>query len=234
VPLFPKLNVYHDKVPRSAAMNMALDEALWQSCAIPTLRLYEWDHPAITFGYFGRYTDVIRTGPNQDVVRRCTGGGIVFHGTDLTYALIVPPNDGVSATSPRTAYAEVHRAIQWALRDIGIEATLVESTAQDTGHRTNPPPASPTSTGPCFANPVAFDLLVSGKKVAGAAQRRSRAGLLQQGSIQNVQLSQTFPDRFAAALCESPENNQIDQTLSKRAQRIADEKYATESWLRRC
>jgi hypothetical protein len=57
---------------------------------------------------------------------------------------------------------------------------------------------------------------------------------LQQGSIQNVQLSQTFAQHFVAALSGSPENHQIDQSLLERAQQVADEKYSTERWLRRC
>src|SRR2546423_1117404 len=38
----------------------------------------------------------------------------------------------------------------------------------------------------CFANPVRADVLLDGRKIAGAAQRRTTRGLLHQGSIQNT------------------------------------------------
>jgi lipoate-protein ligase A len=38
--------------------------------------------------------------------------------------------------------------------------------------------------GQCFAGPEKADLLWQGRKIAGAAQRRSRTGLLIQGSVQ--------------------------------------------------
>jgi len=56
--LFTVLNVYHDVDSRSAAMNMATDEALLEMITVPTIRFYHWDHPALSFGYFGRFEDV--------------------------------------------------------------------------------------------------------------------------------------------------------------------------------
>ena len=55
----------------------------------------------------------------------------------------------------------------------------------------------------CFANPVRADVLSNGRKIAGAAQRRTRRGLLQQGSIQGVDLATKFADQFASELCSS-------------------------------
>ncbi len=52
----------------------------------------------------------------------------------------------------------------------------------------------------CFANPVRADVMIDGRKVAGAAQRRTRAGLLQQGSVQYVDLGNGLAERFVQAL----------------------------------
>ena len=237
------LEIYHDTVPRSAAMNMALDEVLWQSAGKPLLRFYEWDHPALSFGYFGLYTDVAPYGGDQEIVRRCTGGGIVFHGNDLTYALIIPSNDRRPESSPMTIYGLVHEAIQRALYESGIRAMLV---AKDDGRRfaeRNPTLASKndanhgarnaTSTDACFANPVSYDVMVNEQKIAGAAQRRSRRGLLQQGSIQNVKLPAGFRERFIAELCEQPNIIEIAPGLLKQAQLLADTKYGSDAWLHR-
>ena len=56
--LFASLNVYHDLDSRSAALNMAIDEALLKSVTEPTIRFYRWDHLALSFGYFGKFADV--------------------------------------------------------------------------------------------------------------------------------------------------------------------------------
>ena len=45
--------------------------------------------------------------------------------------------------------------------------------------------------------------MLEGRKIAGAAQRKTRRGLLQQGSIQNVDLLDDFEMRFASKLSQS-------------------------------
>ena len=77
--LFAALDFYHDRAPHSAAMNMAIDEALLEYAAVPLIRFYRWQSPALSFGYFGRFTDVASYQCERDLVRRWTGGGIVFH-----------------------------------------------------------------------------------------------------------------------------------------------------------
>jgi len=48
-------NIYHDESPHSAAMNMAIDEALLEAAVVPTIRFYRWRSPALSFGYFGKF-----------------------------------------------------------------------------------------------------------------------------------------------------------------------------------
>ena len=50
--------------------------------------------------------------------------------------------------------------------------------------------------GPCFAGYEKFDVLWHGKKIAGAAQRRNKLGLLIQGSVQPI-AGFFGPDRLA-------------------------------------
>src|ERR1700756_33010 len=78
--LFSSLDVHDDHTPHSAAMNMAIDEALLEYATIPLIRFYRWRSSALSFGYFGRFTDIARYQCERDLVRRWTGGGIVFHG----------------------------------------------------------------------------------------------------------------------------------------------------------
>jgi lipoate-protein ligase A len=217
VQLFGSLEVYHDLDSRSAALNMAIDEALLETASEPTIRFYRWEHPALSFGYFGEFSDVANQESELDIVRRWTGGGIVFHGNDLTYSIVIPASDPAFAESSRSIYEKTHRAIQSAL---GLDAQLASI-------------ASPKISESCFANPVPADVLLNGRKVAGAAQRRTRRGLLQQGSIQNVDLGNGFADELANELCRKYRAEKLSKALLTRAQEIADQKYSTTSWLRR-
>ncbi|MEP6603871.1 MAG: hypothetical protein ABJB69_07985 [Spartobacteria bacterium] len=214
--IFAALEVYHDDAFRSAAMNMALDEALLDTATAPSIRFYRWDHPALSFGYFGKFADAIDHN-GRDYARRWTGGGIVLHGEDLTYAIVIPANDAAFAESPMSIYEKTHRAIQSA---IGAEAQLAAK-------------ESPKISESCFANAVRADVMMYGRKIAGAAQRRTRRGLLQQGSIQHVDLAQDFADRFAGGLSGNCKVQRIDAELLSRAREIATQKYGSQEWLRR-
>jgi lipoate-protein ligase A len=72
-----------------------------------------------------------------------------------------------------------------------------------------------------------------GRKIAGAAQRRTRGGFLHQGSIQLPGLSQSFRDRFAAALAPRIQQTSISIQILDRAAVLAVEKYGTMEWLER-
>src|SRR6266480_3876304 len=109
--LFATLDIYHDETQRSAAMNMAIDEALLEVANAPSIRFYRWNSPALSFGYFGKFADVADYASKRDVVRRWTGGGIVFHGEDLTYSVVIPGRDPVFGESSISIYEKIHRAL---------------------------------------------------------------------------------------------------------------------------
>src|ERR1700745_1101347 len=177
-PLFAELTIYHDESPHSAAMNMSVDEALLESASIPTIRFYRWRSPALSFGYFGKFSDVAIYAAERDLVRRWTGGGIVFHGDDLTYSIVIPASDPTFDESSIALYEKIHYALADALNGMGRRAQMVgsERCADRTLQRGVP-------TNNCFTNPVPADVMIDGRKIAGAAQRRTLRGLLQQDSI---------------------------------------------------
>jgi lipoate-protein ligase A len=224
--IFGALDVYRDVDLRSAAMNMAIDEALLETTEMPSVRFYRWGSPALSFGYFGRCADVADYATARDIVRRWTGGGIVFHGDDLTYAIIVPGSDPLFAESAGVIYDKIHRALCRALLEQGQRATVAG--VNDAGTAVNG-----RGHNHCFANPVRADVMLNGRKIAGAAQRRTRGGLLQQGSIQNVDVRNGLTQRFARALSGKCETREIGSELLERAQEIATQKYGTEAWLRK-
>src|SRR6188474_772318 len=122
--LFGRLQVCHDLSPHPAAMNMAIDEGLLESASIPTIRFYRWRSPALSFGYFGKFTDVAIYAAERDLVRRWTGGGIVFHGDDLTYSIVIPASDSVFDESSIAIYEKIHRSLADALNGVGERAVV--------------------------------------------------------------------------------------------------------------
>jgi lipoate-protein ligase A len=218
--LFERLLVHDDGALEGAALNMAIDETLFEHATIPVLRFYGWRRPALSFGYFGKFADVALEMERQDVVRRWTGGGIVPHGQDLTYSLVTPSIDPASSLGPTAVYTALHRAIRDALRDEAIEAELAVR------------PSAKISDA-CFANPVRDDVMLLGRKIAGAAQRRTRRGFLHQGSIQIPNLPESFRAGFASRLGAQIEWVKVPPTINERATQLVREKYGTDEWLRR-
>jgi lipoate-protein ligase A len=114
----------------------------------------------------------------------------------------------------------LHDAIRGALNENGVAATLANA-------------VSPKISEECFANAVRADVLSQGQKIAGAAHRRSRAGLLHQGSIQIANLPDRFRNDLARAICDRFECRALSPEVIDRATTIAEAKYATREWLMR-
>jgi lipoate-protein ligase A len=232
--IFAALDVYHDHTPHSAAVNMAIDEALLEYATIPLIRFYRWQSPALSFGYFGRFADIARYQRERDLVRRWTGGGIVFHGEDLTYSLVIPTSDTAFGRSSMSVYEKIHQALCGALSETGQPAVVAAGADRSPGSASV---ATRTGIGDadysCFANPVRADVMMDGRKIAGAAQRRTRRGLLQQGSIQGIDLQSDLAQLFARELSTDRRERNVDEKILNRARELGRQKYGTESWLRK-
>jgi len=213
-----------------SAFNMALDEALLESSAEmnrPVLRFYGWKQRAASFGYFQKIADVERATPLRPLVRRPTGGGLVPHDADWTYSVIIPPSHSWYALRAMDSYERMHRWIQSAFTALGVSAELAAC-----GRKEIP--------GQCFAGYEKFDVLSLGRKIAGAAQRRTKAGLLIQGSIQppppGVSRAQ-WQDamRTSAELQWSArfELLELPPLLWQQAEQLASEKFSREEFNRR-
>ncbi len=195
---------------------MAIDEALLDAIDGPVLRVYRWARPAVSFGYFERWKPVQAAHPDREAVRRWTGGGVVLHGDDFTYSLLLPPGGVPIMEGAAGSYKIIHHALCQALQDIKINAEPAPTSAEKLSQA-------------CFENPVRYDVLVDGRKVAGAAQRRSRKGLIHQGSIQALDLPAAFGPSFAGRLGAAVEVKTFD--VIKAAEKLAAEKYGTAGWL---
>jgi lipoate-protein ligase A len=227
--MFTALDIYHDTTAHAAAMNMAIDEALLETATAASIRFYRWQSPALSFGYFGKFTDVAIYAAERGLVRRWTGGGIVFHGDDLTYSIVIPASVPAFDESSMVIYEKIHRALAEALNghDHGLElVTVATLNHRRTGDRRS-------LDDDCFANPVRADVMMDGRKIAGAAQRRTRRGLLQQGSIQGIPMKTDLAQKFAQALSANCCEFELNPQILQRARGLAQQKYGTDSWLRK-
>ncbi len=181
-----------------AAENMALDFLMLQRYPEPgalRLRHYEWRRPAVTFGYSQKIAFVREQlpEPDLDLSRRATGGGIVDHTEDWTFCLVIPRRHALWAASGPDVYRGIHESMTSALRELGARVRL----------QTELPD---TPAGICFSRAEISDVVLesTGAKVAGAAMKRNKNGLLFQGSIWKPLLPgfdwEAFGEGFAARL----------------------------------
>lgn len=185
----------------AAAENMALDFLLLQrypETAAPRFRHYEWRGPAFTFGFSQKLGFVranLPAGEKFDLCRRPTGGGIVDHRHDWTYSLVLPRDHALYDERAAQSYRIVHECLAAALTARGQPAEV--KTACDPGE---------TGPGICFQRAELYDVVnaATGAKIAGAAQKRNKHGLLFQGSIEKSSVGSVdwgdFSTRFSAAL----------------------------------
>ena len=230
-PLFARLEVIADEPPSDAALNMATDEALLEGLTDqPLLRIYGWQRKAVSFGYFDAVEPVRLAYPGRELVRRWTGGGVVEHGQDFTYSLMVPRTHALTALRAEESYRLLHGKVAEAIAAADPKLPAVEE------HQPGAGPTDPTSRA-CFVNAVRYDLLLAGHKVAGAAQRRTRRGWLHQGSIQFPggelglynQLRQTLP----AVLGGEFDLRSIRPEEHAAARELVRSKYGTNDWTQR-
>jgi lipoate-protein ligase A len=216
--------------PGGFALNMAMDEALLEAIprlGLPVLRFYGWSESAASFGYFQHYAEVERLTPLRPLVRRPTGGGIVPHEADWTYSLAFPAAHEWYSLSATGSYLRVHEWLQAAFARLKIDTQLAPVNVK-------------AQHGECFVGCEKSDLLWSGRKIAGAAQRRRREGLLIQGSVQPTLLPLARTEWEQAMLDVARELHgvdwiefQADELLQRRAQELAAQKYARADFNRR-
>jgi lipoate-protein ligase A len=190
-----------------AAENMAVDFLLLQRYprAVPRFRHYEWRGPAFTFGYSQKITFIRSQLPADghfDLCRRPTGGGLVDHRDDWTFSLVIPRGHPLEELRATQSYREVHEVLAAALRAQGVAAVTKPCTDQPAADGA---PAGPA--GVCFQRAEVYDVVhgSSGEKIAGAAQKRNKQGLLFQGSIAKAAAGAAvdwlrFGDDFAAGI----------------------------------
>lgn len=210
---------------------MALDETLVRTYRAPVLRFYHWTPgPAVTFGYSQFYAAVKNqvTPAQGPACRRPTGGGVVFHGEDLTFSLVFQSE----LNRPRDIYAALHSAIERTLGEMGA----LSSSRQAAVVAAQYAPMQKGVANDCFANPVEDDLLSGGRKILGGAIRRFDKIILYQGSLQcsDARENPVFRRAVKAAAEQMLgvlfEPAAVDQPVMQQARQLAAEQYQTDAW----
>lgn len=222
--VFQRLSLWLDPVKRPCPEAMAVDEWLLETAAHPVLRVYGWLGDWGSIGYFGRLDEArVSFHGAIDWVRRWTGGGAVDHRADWTYTVVSPFAEPLTRLKGAESYRLLHDALAEALRMESIDARL-STGSEETGATL------------CFENPVNHDLMDSQhRKLAGAGQRRTKHGLLHQGSVASscdAAVSETRAKRLASLLSESWELVSLDPPREDLLERMA-KRYAASSWTTR-
>jgi len=215
-----------DSGKADSAQNMALDEALLEAMprlGRPVLRFYGWTERAASFGYFQKYSEIERLTLLRPLVRRPTGGGLVAHEADWTYSIVIPTGHEWYAITATESYIRVHEWIQAAFAQLNLPTELASCCRK-------------SEPGQCFIGHEKFDLLWNGQKIAGAAQRRTRSGLLIQGSIQPPPMPldrRQWQQGMCKVANDQWQSFQPDRELFARTRELAEKKYSQTSYNRK-
>ena len=175
--------------PAAGSWNMAVDEALLEAAVasgIATVRLYRWQNPTVSLGYFQSVEDAALWERFQGVakVRRLSGGGAILHHHEWTYACCLPATHPLTR-EPTSIYHVLHQAVCDALAAYGIDTSMRGTAA----FRAETQPSNVVSAGTtdqaflCFRRGDPRDIVFAGHKVLGSAQRRRHGAVLQHGSL---------------------------------------------------
>lgn len=219
---------------------MALDFLLLQRyprAGVPRFRHYGWHRPSFTFGYSQKIAfvrDQLPAGERFDLCRRPTGGGVVDHRDDWTFSLVIPRGHPLEDMRATQSYREVHECLAAALQRQGVAAATKK--APDAPH-----PAGPLGPGVCFQRAELYDVVHerTGEKIAGAAQKRNKHGLLMQGSLwrpsvggplDGEKLREDFAELLAQSLGGTAETTPWPELNEDEVSGLTEE-YSSSEWM---
>ena len=203
---------------RSAPLNMAIDELIFDQVKNePVLRIYFWDKPYTTIGYFQN------NGCNA--VRRLTGGLLVNHQHDLSYSFCAAADKWPYLYSQQETYKHIHEAMKKALSSINIKSDFAKINQSNEKNIL------------CVQTLYSDDLMFGGKKIVGSCMRRRGKKILVQGSLhlalghaKKKEFSCSFAKNIAELINDSVRNKKTTQQELEQASVIAAEKYSNRQW----
>ena len=236
-------------------MNMAIDEALTRKCIDSedrqtAIRFYTWKETSCSIGYFQKIENVIKAQNNKriPIVRRPTGGGIVYHGNDITFSIVKRKIHSNQQEKITSFYKLIGESLMRGLEKLGFTCTfyLQEEKSHRSAQETKPFKNRLSQESYCSVTPAKYDIMIDGSKVAGYAARKSQGAVLCQGyldvhkrwkeqyndSHENTidllfdNLTTSFKNVFGITLTSS----QLTEKEMRLANKIRDKKYACDEW----
>jgi len=167
-----------------AARNMAVDEAILRSyvqgLTPPTLRIYGWQRPALSIGYFQDPVRELNLAECKKrsigFVRRITAGGIVFHAEELTYSMVCSRWHFRCSRSIENSFKRICSFIIRAYQALGLDAGFAIDQTEGIKNLGS-------KTAFCSSGREKYDILINGRKIGGNAQKRFHNTIFQHGSI---------------------------------------------------
>lgn len=161
---------------QSAKINMSIDKALavsYKATEEPILRLYTWEK-SFTVGISQEPISYAKRYPqyNDNFAKRMTGGGILFHGHDLSYSIVLPTSS-LQGLNVKKSYEKICSFLLNFYKSLGLDAKYAKD-AQG---------IELSKSEFCQVGFEAYDIIVNGIKIGGNAQRRSKNMIFQHGSI---------------------------------------------------
>ena len=235
-------------------VQMALDQVLSEEVGAgrrkPTLRIWEWEKPAVVIGSFQSVKNEVDLENAKkygfDIVRRISGGGAMFMeaGSVITYS-IYPPTHLVQGMSFADSYAFLDEWVIIALRSLGIEASYVplNDITSPTGKIGGAAQKRLGSGAVLHHVTMSYDMdgdkmvevlrigreKMSDKGTKSAAKRvdplRSQTGLSREAIIDKMVA--TFRGLYGLS------SSEITPAEMARAQELVADKFGTEEWLQR-
>lgn len=243
-----------DSKKQTAPRNMAVDEALlhcFGPSSKPVLRVYGWEN-SLSFGRFSKIDDHVKKEnlKNINYARRITGGGILVHGNDISYTIIVPKKF-VKEQGVKQSYKMICSFLIDFYRKLGLDADFTAHT--DT---------KITKNDICLLGNEPYDIIINKQKLGGNAQRYTKGLLFQHGTIPLGFNENAFKDIFlndpgiknsasllklgitkeydeiksllVESFCENFEcevlKEKLTDTEQKTAGELLDKKYSNDNW----
>ncbi|MGR4011060.1 lipoate--protein ligase family protein [Leucobacter sp. 1207-22] len=234
----------------NAALDEVLTTAVGEGLRGPTLRIWEWDRPAVFIGSFQSVQNEVDeeqlNARNAQLVRRISGGGAMYMEPEacITYALYVP-GELVRGMSFADSYAFLDEWVLEALHSLGIDAVYkplndITSPQGKIGGAAQKRIASGAVlhhvTMAYDMDPVAMTEVLrigreklSDKGTASAQKRvdplRSQTGLSREEIVER--LVEVFIRRHGGTRSEVTEGEW------DAAEQLVEKKFLTEDWIRR-
>jgi lipoate-protein ligase A len=159
----------------SAKTNMSIDKALAMSFKkedMPILRFYTWQE-GFTVGASQELKSYVQyLSIYNNASKRMTGGGVLFHGHDISYSLVLS-SAMFEGLSVKQSYEKICTFLLQFYKDLGLNPTYAKETQG----------ISLSKSDLCQVGYEAYDIIINGLKIGGNAQKRTKNMIFQHGSI---------------------------------------------------